>query len=111
MFSSDQRTYDGLKKLWGLSMDNDKQVLVWVGAGAGSLLGYERWADLVERFHRSFLRAESSHPRGDAARELKESTSSLLPPLRLNYSLENPNWKIRSSSGTFLVGTARAIMQ
>ena len=70
MFLGDPRTFDNLKKLWGLCRDSKKPVLIWVGAGASSWLGYERWADLAERFHKAFLREDSGYMRIEAAREL-----------------------------------------
>jgi hypothetical protein len=45
-------------------------VLVWVGSGASSWLGYERWGDLAERFHRVFLRLDSGYKKIEAEREL-----------------------------------------
>jgi SIR2-like domain len=71
MFLADPRTFDNLKKLWGLCRGTKKPTLIWVGAGASTWLGYERWVDLAERFHRVFLRANSSYMRIEAARELE----------------------------------------
>lgn len=70
MFLSDSRTFDNLKKLWGLYLGSKKPMLIWVGAGASSWLGYKRWDDLAEHFHRVFLRAESRYMRIEAAHEL-----------------------------------------
>lgn len=70
MFLADSRTFDSLKKLWGLCVGSRKPVLIWVGAGASSWLGFERWADLAERFHRVFVRTESGYMRLEAAHEL-----------------------------------------
>src|ERR1022692_1453773 len=73
MFTSDARTYDSLRKLYGLSRTTSgKQTLIWIGAGASSWLGYERWADLAQRFHGSFLRANSAYPSAEAERKLDE---------------------------------------
>jgi hypothetical protein len=72
VLSADSQTYDNLKKLWGLCRESKKPVIVWVGAGVSSWLGYERWPELANRFHRSFLRSESSYPRTKATKELEE---------------------------------------
>src|SRR5947208_2829557 len=71
MFVADFQTYDSLKKLWGLRKDGPKTLLIWVGAGASAWLGYERWADLATRFHRSFLRIESRYRRAEATQDLE----------------------------------------
>ena len=70
MFTADSQTYDGVRKLWGLGRESKKPLLIWVGAGASSWLGYERWADLASRFHQIFLRRESRYSRAEAAKEL-----------------------------------------
>lgn len=71
MFVAETRTFDSLKKLWGLSLGSTKPILIWVGAGASSWLEYERWADLADRFHRVFLRSDSKYVRVEAAQELE----------------------------------------
>jgi len=70
VFTADSQTYDAVKKLWGLGRESKKPLLIWVGAGASSWLGYERWADLASRFHQTFLRRESRYRRAEAAEEL-----------------------------------------
>lgn len=72
MLNADSRTYDGVRKLWGLSLQAKKPLLIWVGSGASSWLGYERWMDLASRFHGTFLRAESDYNRVEAAKELSQ---------------------------------------
>ncbi|HXA63599.1 MAG TPA: SIR2 family protein [Bryobacteraceae bacterium] len=71
MFSSDAATFDSLKKLWGLAtVSNRKPLLIWVGAGASSWLGYERWEGVARVFHRSFIKSVASYRRVDANRAL-----------------------------------------
>jgi len=70
MFLPDSQTFDSLKKLWGLNRDSKKPLLLWVGAGASSWLHYERWPELAERFHRAFIRADSSYERAAAVHDL-----------------------------------------
>ncbi|MGO9254755.1 MAG: SIR2 family NAD-dependent protein deacylase [Bryobacteraceae bacterium] len=67
MFNADPQTFDSLKLLWGLATNTDhKPVIIWVGAGASSWLGYERWAEAAERFHRAFLRKASARYMAEA---------------------------------------------
>ena len=74
MFRSDSQTFDSLRSLWGLAQGEPaKPILIWVGAGASSWLGYERWSALATRFHRHFLRTHSSYPKEAAARALDNS--------------------------------------
>ena len=47
-----------------------KPLLAWVGAGASSWLGYERWNQVAERFHGTFLRTEARYPRTEASHAL-----------------------------------------
>ncbi len=70
LFFADSETFDSLRKLWGLCSGSKKPVLLWVGSGASSWLGYERWSNMAQRFHRSFLRAHSCYDRIAAAHEL-----------------------------------------
>ncbi len=71
MLNSDAVTFDSLKKLWGLASRSDRKPLViWVGAGASSWLGYERWEEVANRFHRSFARSTVGYQRADAAKAL-----------------------------------------
>jgi hypothetical protein len=53
-----------------LSHASEKPLLIWVGGGASSWLGYERWADLAERFHATYLKRHSNYKREEAARDL-----------------------------------------
>lgn len=67
MFSTDSETFDNLKNLWGIARgQTTKPVAIWIGAGASSWLGYERWSDLATNFHRHYLKAYSDYPRQDA---------------------------------------------
>ena len=71
MLSSDPVTFESLKLLWGLAEAKDhRPVVVWVGAGASSWLGYERWEEVATRFHSTFLRRSSARY---MAREASES--------------------------------------
>jgi hypothetical protein len=73
MLDSDPVTFDSLKKLWGLSGQPDrKPLLVWVGAGASSWLGYERWGQVAGRFHKSFSRSVASYNRADSKNALDQ---------------------------------------
>lgn len=72
MFNADCRTYDAVRKLWGLGRDGNKPLIVWVGAGASSWIGYERWAELAARFHRTFLITESRYERSEGAKALAQ---------------------------------------
>jgi len=71
MFDANPNTYDALKELWGLRARCDRPILVWAGAGVSSWVGYERWADLADRFHRTFLRTTSTYPREEGLRALE----------------------------------------
>jgi hypothetical protein len=73
MLNSDPVTFESLKLLWGLAATQDhRPILVWVGAGASSWLGYERWAEVANRFHSTFVRKSSA---SYTAREASESLS------------------------------------
>ncbi len=68
MLSGDPVTLDSLKKLWGLAREESagKPLVIWIGAGPSSWLGYERWGDLAERFHRSFAKSTSTYRGAEA---------------------------------------------
>src|SRR2546425_514402 len=67
MLRSNAATCDSLRQLWGLANTSDrKPLLVWVGAGASSWLGYERWEEVSQRFHSSFIKRASGYRRAEA---------------------------------------------
>jgi len=73
MLDSDPVTFESLKLLWGLAdAGGHKPVIVWAGAGASSWLGYERWADVAERFSRTFMKkASATYKANEASVALK----------------------------------------
>jgi hypothetical protein len=73
MLDSDPVTFESLTRLWGLAENSgNKPVVVWVGAGASSWLGYERWEEVAERFNRTFIKkASATYNAIDASDALK----------------------------------------
>lgn len=68
VLSADPTTFDSLRKLWGLAREDsaNKPLVIWVGAGASSWLGYQRWDDLAAALDRSFARSVSTYRRVEA---------------------------------------------
>lgn len=71
MLSSDSGTFEALKALWGLKQRTNRPLIVWLGAGVSSWIGYKRWKELAEDFHRAYVKQMSSYDRVSGSKLLE----------------------------------------
>jgi hypothetical protein len=61
--ASDKQTVYSLRELSEVAKNPPKPLVLWVGAGVSSWLGYPRWRDTADRFHSRFCQYEANYPK------------------------------------------------